>query len=195
MKKYLLLILVAFHWSGSNAQCSQSASGFDILYRGFENKVQLKGCDKNAELVSDDCTITSDKESYIVKLRESLKEVVLHVVAASGDTLNSKTYKCLNLPAPTMFLGAASSGSYADRSSKLIQVKYAQDVPLKSEFRITAWELEMNDAKLKGTGFELDENARIMLRMGKKGDIITIIATVLGTDGIARKIGGTWTLN
>ena len=53
----------------------------------------------------------------------------------------------------------------------------------------------MNDAVVKGKGVQLNESAKVVLRSGDRGDNVTIILTVLGSDGIARKVTGTWTLN
>jgi hypothetical protein len=101
----------------------------------------------------------------------------------------------MNLPTPTVFLNGAASGENANKSSGIVQVKYGAGIPIKEVFEVKMWELRMNDADVKGKGVQLNESAKVVLRSGNRGDNVTIIVTVLGSDGIARKVTGTWTLN
>lgn len=194
MNKYILILTSLIIGLSVSGQCLQSTMNTDILYRGFKNEIDLKDCKDVADIVSDVCTVEKLDGKFIVKTGKT-NNAVLHVISSSGDTLNSKVYRCLNLPSPTVFLSGSESGGYANKSSGIVQVKYGAGIPLKESFKVTAWELRMNDATVKGSGFQLNENAKLVLRSGNKGDTITIIATVMANDGISRKIGGTWTLN
>lgn len=186
-----LLIIVSF---AATSQCAQSTMNTDILYRGFKNKIDLKDCAEGVTIVSNECFISQQDGDYIVKTGKS-KSAVLHVLSPTGDTLNSKTYRILNLPVPTVFLSGAISGSQANRSAGIVRVKYDAGIPIKETFEVKSWELRMNDAVVKGKGVQLNESAKVVLRSGDRGDNVTIILTVLGSDGIARKVTGTWTLN
>lgn len=178
------------------SQCNQSTMSTDILYRGFKNKIDLKDCKDVANIVSNECSISKQDGKFIVKVKTGKYEsALLHVLSSSGDTLNSKTYRVLNLPTPTVFLSGAASGQNANKGSGIVQVKYGAGIPIKESFEVKSWELRMNDAVVKGKGVQLNESAKVVLRSGNRGDNVTIIVTALGSDGIARKVTGTWTLN
>lgn len=194
MKKYIFTLLVLTIAVSVSAQCSQSQYSTDILYRGFENKVQVKGCDGAVVLVSEDCEIEQKDDHFVVKTKSS-GSPVLHILSEKGDTLNSKTYQLKNLPVPTLFLSGVASGGPVNRSSGLLQVKYDNEVPLKATFQVTSWELRFANAIIKGNGMKLNAEAKSLLKAGNTGDEVTIIVTVLAEDGISRKMGGTWTLN
>ena len=186
-----LMMIVSFT---AFSQCYQSRMGKDILYRGYSNRIDLLDCDDVESIVSSDCSIHKKDGDFIVKTGKS-QTAVLHVLSSTGDTLNSKTYRVLNLPTPTVFLSGAASGQSANKGSGIVQVKYGAGIPIKEIFEVKSWELRMNDAVVKGKGVQLNESAKVVLRSGNRGDNVTIIVTVLGSDGIARKVTGNWTLN
>lgn len=194
MKKYILSFLVLTIAISVSAQCSQSQYGTDILYRGFENKVQVTGCKGDEVLVSEDCEIEKEGDHFIVKTKSS-ENPVLHILSDKGDTLNSESYKLKNVPTPTLFLSGVASGGPVNGSSGLLQVKYGAGIPIKASFQVTAWVFEFNNVSIKGAGTTLSKEAKSLLKSGSKGDEIKVIVTVLAEDGISRKTGGTWTLN
>lgn len=194
MNKYLIFLAITGLQMDVIGQCNQSTMSTDILYRGYKNKIDLQDCGDVVNIVSNECSISEKDGIFIAKTGKS-KSAILHVLSSSGDTLNSKTYRVLNLPTPTVFLSGASSGQSANKGSGIVQVKYGAGIPIKESFEVKSWELRMNDAVVKGKGVQLNESAKVVLRSSNKGDNITIIVTALGSDGIARKVTGTWTLN
>ncbi|MFZ9028482.1 MAG: hypothetical protein ACO2Z9_05660 [Crocinitomicaceae bacterium] len=194
MNKYILILTSFIIGLSVSGQCLQSTMNTDILYRGFKNKIDLKDCKDVVTIVSNECSISKQDGDFIVKTGNS-NSAVLHVLSSLGDTLNSKTYRVLNLPTPTVFLSGVASGQSANKGSGIVQVKYGAGIPIKESFEVKSWELRMNDAVVKGKGVQLNENAKVVLRSGSRGDTVTIITTVVCADSIARKIGGTWTLN
>ncbi len=194
MKKLSLMALIIGAQFTAQSQCSQSTMNTDILYRGYNNEIDLKDCQDVANIHSDECTVEKRDGKFIVKTRSS-KSAVLHLLSSSGDTINSKTYRCLNLPVPTLYFNGVASGGRSGINTSILEVKYDVGTPLKDTFKVTHWELQINGVMIEGSGFELNEDAKSVLNSSKNGEDLTIIATVIGTDGISRKIGGSWTLN
>jgi hypothetical protein len=74
--------------------------------------------------------------------------------------------------------------------------KYTPEIPLKASFKVTKWTASapgLKGAPPQGMGGSLGP-AGALITAAPPGTSLSITATVVGPDGIARQIGGSWPL-
>jgi len=170
----------------------------NILYRGYPNKVEVSGSGYETITLSGSGVSKSGK-GYIVKPGKG-KSAVLTVTGRNKDgsskVLKSGKFRVSNLPDPTLYWGAAKSGKKGSKSSRLLQAKYSPEIPLKANFKVIKWTCYapgLKGAPPSGAGSNLG-SAGPLINAVKPGTGISFNATVRGPDGIARQIGGSWSL-
>ena len=170
----------------------------NILYRGYPNKVECSGSGYETITLSG-AGVSKSGTGYIVKPGKG-KEQTLTVTGrnANGDSKVLKTgkFRISNMPDPILFWGSAKSGTKGSKSSRLLLAKYTPEIPLKASFKVIKWTCYapgLKGAPPSGAGSNIG-TAGPLINAVKPGSGISFNATVRGPDGIARQIGGSWSI-
>jgi hypothetical protein len=173
----------------------------NVLYRGYPNKVMASGSGYESYTLSgSNVSISGNPNSgYIVKPGGG-KSATMSITGKNADgtssVLKKGTYRVSNLPDPVLFWGGSKSGVKGSRSSRVLLAQYTPEIPLKADFRVTKWTASapgLKGAPPQGMGGSLAP-AGPLIQAAPPGTALSITATVVGPDGIARQIGGSWPL-
>jgi hypothetical protein len=172
----------------------------NVLYRGYANKVDPTASGfPETVLTGSNCSVSRSGEVYVVKPGKG-KKAYLTVSGRSADgktvQLKKVEYRVSNLPDPVLYWGSAKSGTKGAKSSRLLQAKYPPEIPLKATFQVIKWTCYapgLKGAPPSGVGTNLG-SAGPLINAVKPGTGLSFNATVRGPDGIARQVGGSWSL-
>jgi len=172
----------------------------NVLYRGYPNKVDPTASGyPGTVLTGSNCSISKSGAIYVAKPGKGAKAyLTVSGKSADGKTVQLKKveYRVTNLPDPTLYWGSAKSGKKAAKSSRLLMAKYPPEIPLKASFKIVKWTCfapGLKGAPPTGAGGNLG-SAGPLINAVKPGTGLSFNATVRGPDGIARQIGGSWSI-
>lgn len=192
-------------WSKDVLVISPSGSielmDLNVLYRGYPNKVSASGSGYPTITLTGGGNVTVSKsgDHYIAKPGKA-KTAYLVVSGKDKDgnnfQLKKGEYRVSNLPDPVLYWGGSKSGVKGSRSSRALLAKYTPEIPLKANFKVTKWTASapgLKGAPPKGLGGSLAA-ASGLITNAPPGTALSITATVVGPDGIARQIGGSWPL-
>lgn len=172
----------------------------NVLYRGYDNKVEATASGYPETLLTgQNASVSRSGKGYVVR-PGSGKTAYLTV---SGKDKEGKTfqlkrgeYRVSNLPDPVLYWGAAKSGDKGSRSSRLLIAKYPPEIPLNASFSIVKWTCYapgLKGAPPTGPGGNIAA-AGALINAVPPGTGLSFTCTVRGPDGIARQIGGSWSL-
>ncbi|MCR9172191.1 MAG: hypothetical protein NXI10_06850 [bacterium] len=173
----------------------------NVLYRGYPNKVMASGSGyETYSLSGSNVSISGNPNSgYIVKPGGG-KSATLSITGKNADgsssVLKKGNYRVSNLPDPVLYWGGSKSGVKGSRSSRALLAKYTPEIPLEASFKVTKWTASapgLKGAPPSGLGGSLAP-AGALITAAPPGTALSITATVVGPDGIARQIGGSWPL-
>jgi gliding motility-associated protein GldM len=173
---------------------------FNVLYRGYKNKVTATASGYDKTILSASGARISGSGPYVVTTTG--RSSVAYLTVSGKNTATGKTaslkkvkYRVQNLPDPTLFWGSAKSGKKASKSSRTLIARY-DGIPLDARFRIVSWTCYapgLKGAPPKGSGSSLS-SANGLLRILKPGTGVSFNVKVVGPDGVIRQIGGAWTI-
>jgi hypothetical protein len=172
----------------------------NVLYRGYDNRVEATASGyPSTILTGSNASVSQSGQGYIVRPGNG-KEAFLIV---SGKDKDGKTvqlkrgkYRVSNLPDPVLFWGSAKSGGKGSRSSRLLQAMYPPEIPLNASFTILSWTCfapGLKGAPPTGPGGNIAA-AGALINAVPPGTGVSFNCQVRGPDGIARQIGGSWSL-
>ncbi|MFK7783472.1 MAG: hypothetical protein AB8B56_00075 [Crocinitomicaceae bacterium] len=199
MKLLLLIIFSSFQCLAQEPSGAIELPEHNILYRGYPNKVIPAATNNlNREVIlfgSPNVTIIKqpDSETYIVKPGKG-KVASLYIGLVNGDstdTIRTVRYRVVNLPDPTLYWSGIKDGAKANIRSKKLFAKYPPSIPLNATFNILDWEILHNGERTHGKGSNLS-SAEDLFKEIKEETEILITTTVVGPDGVQRKITGVW---
>jgi hypothetical protein len=181
------------------AQENATIKSDDVLYRGFANKVTIhEGNHPNGDLRLTGTNVSIKKatnsDGFIVKPSNKTLSATLYLISVDGaqiDTLSSMNYPIKLLPVPDLYWGEAKSGSIGDITSKKLSFRYSEGVNLPNDFKIVSWEISSNDEVHRGFGNDVS-SAQEFLQSVESGTTLSFLVTVLGSDGIKRKVAAQW---
>ncbi|MDX2360569.1 MAG: hypothetical protein QNK23_07165 [Crocinitomicaceae bacterium] len=205
MIKQSLLILSLFLLTFQGwAQTSSGVIGMpelNILYRGYNNLIEVLSAGPNGtsniKMVGEGCVVTEHTDTkgkgwpkkFIVAVKTNERFAEVHML--DGDELvRNWRFRVSNMPIPSLYFGAASSGGGCSRSSSKLFIKYPPEIALKAPFRIEDWECELLDKKTSGSGSILNKDVMVALQSVPRDTEFHVVVTCVGVDGIKRKIGG-----
>lgn len=171
-----------------------------VLYRGYKNKVLLSLPDcydlnfKDIELTGTNCKFTPVNKpgGYIVEpgLGNKAKITLNKKVGDSLQEIHSYEYLVYYLPDPILFWGTSKSGAKASKSQRVLVARYSPELPLQAVFKIRSWTLSSPAGTVSGIGSDLSAANEII--NATENSLVAINAIVVGPDGIARSVGGSW---
>lgn len=172
---------------------------YNYLYRGYPNQVNAtaSGFPETSVVVSNGTKKSNGQGGFTVSPgRGSSASITVYGVSADGSKVKLKSiqYKVTNLPSPTLYWGSAKSGGKASSSRTLI-AKYEPGMPLNAKFRIIKYQMQaggMSGAPVTGASASLAPG-NALINAARRGNQFSVVATVVGPDGIQRQVPGVWT--
>lgn len=194
-----LILLLSFSASAQKNDFTFSMPADQEVYRGIDNYIQVNpgSFEGSYQLSCPSCDTIykSDINTYVVHAGMGR---YVELIASSGEdpttVLQKVMIPCLYLPDPVMYFDISKSGTTVPKTATRIFAKYPPEFHLKASFEVLEWKMFAGGESFSGKGRTLSEEAKSFLITLTKGDGIAIIATVQGPDGIARKIGGAYSL-
>jgi hypothetical protein len=169
-----------------------------ILYRGFENKVELGSVngDSTLRLAGEDVIIKKKFNHWIVKPVQGYKRATLFALNKSGDTLNKTVFTIRSLPKLTLYIGRFESGEkITNFQERKLMVKMPFQCMIQPETKINNWKIEIEGEELiSGNGDFLFEDAISKLTNLKIDTVITITCNYSINEEL-KTISGVFKLN
>lgn len=195
----VLFLIVLFAVFESTAQGVISCPEAAVLYRGYDNKLELGAGRKTEFLTLEGEGVSVQKQadsSFIVRISGTGRAVVLNVKnTKTGKVVAQQSYRVMNLPPPVLFWGKYADGSKITLDQEELSAAY-DDSGLfgDSKFTVLVYEvyIEGFDGVFKVGGSKITpeiiegvKKARA-LKEGREIEI-TVVAKVSGRDDILRK--------
>ena len=182
-------------------QGTVSLPELNVLYKGYNNIVEgvASGYDQTI-LNGNGVTLSKSGNQYIGRVSGAGRTATISISGKNTVTnktvsLGTFTFRVMNLPPPTLFFGAVEDGGKASKAETRLFARYA-DSPLKAEFSVQTWELNVAGAPrpAKGSGNTLNADGISLMKQAKPGSTISFMTQVKGPDGILRKKSGVFTI-
>ena len=182
-------------------QGTVSLPELNVLYKGYNNIVEgvASGYDQTI-LNGNGVTLSKSGNQYIGRVSGAGRTATISISGKNSVTnktvsLGTFTFRVMNLPPPTLFFGAVEDGGKASKAETRLFARYA-DSPLKAEFSVQTWELNVAGAPrpAKGSGNTLNADGISLMKQAKPGSTISFMTQVKGPDGILRKKSGVFTI-
>lgn len=182
-------------------QGTVSLPELNVLYKGYNNIVEgvASGYDQTI-LNGNGVSLTKSGNGYIGRVSGAGRTATISISGKNSVTnktvsLGTFTFRVMNLPPPSLFFGATEDGGKASKAETRLFARYS-DSPLKAEFSVQSWELNVAGAPrpAKGTGNTLNADGISLMRQAKPGSTISFMTQVKGPDGILRKKSGVFTI-
>ena len=199
MKKLLLFGALAFGLNSFGQGYIISNSEVSTLYRGYKNLVNfgtLNGFSGyKLEVDNGSLSKSEDGSQYILKPTGRKNTcTVTFLDTVNNKEMNKVVFNVQNLPDPILYWGGTKSGGRASKSQTRLFAKYGPEIPLNVSFKISRMEvLVPGQATITCEGGTLSQEAINAIRNSAE-ETISIIALMVGPDGIVRQIVGTWTI-
>lgn len=183
-------------------QGTVSLPEMNVLYRGYENKVEgvASGYEETV-LTGNGVSLSKAAKGYIGRVTGSAKTVTINIAGRNNVTKKTEnlgvfTFRVSNLPPPNLYFGAVADGDKASKAETRLFAKYGPEIPLNVSFQVLNWELNVAGAPrpAKGTGNVLNADGVGLLKQAKPGSTISFMTQVKGPDGIVRKKSGNYTI-
>ncbi|MNU69490.1 hypothetical protein D3C71_588750 [compost metagenome] len=182
-------------------QGTVSLPELNVLYKGYNNIVEgvASGYDQTI-LNGNGVSLTKSGNGYIGRVSGAGRTATISISGKNSVTnktvsLGTFTFRVMNLPPPSLFFGATEDGGKASKAETRLFARYS-DSPLKAEFAVQTWELNVAGAPrpAKGVGNTLNADGISLLKQSKPGTTISFMTQVKGPDGILRKKSGVFTI-
>jgi hypothetical protein len=182
-------------------QGTVSLPELNVLYKGYNNIVEgvASGYDETV-LNGNGVSLTKSGKGYIGRVSGAGRTATISISGRNSVTkktvsLGTFTFRVMNLPPPSLFFGATEDGGKASKAETRLFARYS-DSPLKAEFTVQSWELNVAGAPrpAKGTGNTLNADGISLMKQAKPGSTISFMTQVKGPDGILRKKSGVFTI-
>lgn len=182
-------------------QGTVSLPELNVLYKGYNNIVEgvASGYDQTI-LNGNGVSLTKSGNGYIGRVSGAGRTATISISGKNSVTnktvsLGTFTFRVMNLPPPSLFFGATEDGGKASKAETRLFARYS-DSPLKAEFSVQSWELNVAGAPrpAKGTGNTLNADGISLMKQAKPGSSISFMTQVKGPDGILRKKSGVFTI-
>ena len=182
-------------------QGTVSLPELNVLYKGYNNIVEgvASGYDETI-LNGNGVTLSKSGKGYIGRVSGAGRTATISISGRNSVTkktvsLGTFTFRVMNLPPPSLFFGATEDGGKASKAETRLFARYS-DSPLKAEFSVQSWELNVAGAPrpAKGSGNTLNADGISLMKQAKPGSTISFMTQVKGPDGILRKKSGVFTI-
>ena len=190
-----------FEYTVGKPSASVAAPELNVLYRGYDNKIQATASGYPPDEVTTSCSGCSSfsriGDMYIAKVGGG-KEATISV-KASGKTIGQQIFRIMPMPKPQPYFGGQTYGKKTIKSGILKQTppltaKLA-DSPLNVKFSVKSFTMDVIvNGKIiteKAKSGSLTPRMKSMVKKAKKGQKVYISdVMVAGPDGKSKPIGG-----
>jgi gliding motility-associated protein GldM len=191
----------SFKYTVGKPSASVAAPELNVMYRGYDNKIQAVASGYPPSDVTTSCSgcssFSKSGDLYIAKVKGG-KEATIYVKAA-GKTIGEQKFRIKPLPKPQPYFGGQTYGKKTIKTGILKQTppltaKLA-DSPLNVSFSVKSFSLDVivngNIVSDKSKGGSLTPKMKNMVKNSKRGQKIYIYdVKVAGPDGKEKSIGG-----
>ena len=179
-------------------QGTVSLPEMNVLYRGYDNKVQAVASGyPEAKVTGSGVNLVKSADGYIGKVNTSGREASISITGFNKQSnksvpLGTFKFRVMNLPPPNIYFGGAADGEQASKAETRLFAKYGPEIPLNVSFQVLSWELNVAGAPrpAKGTGNSIAGEGSNLLKQAKPGSTISFMVQVKGPDGGIRKRSG-----
>ena len=175
-----------------------------VLYRGYENKVEgvASGYDKSTITASGGVSLSKSAGNiWIAKPTGAGRTASLTIIGQNSITKKSVSLRTVefsvrNLPNPNIYFGTVSDGGKASKSESKLFARYGDEIPLKVNFTVVSWELNVSGVMktARGQGNSLNADAASILKQAKPGSMISFMTQVKFPDGSVKKRSANFTI-
>lgn len=191
----------SFEYTVGKPSASIAAPELNVMYRGYDNKIQAVASGYPPDAVKVSCSgcssFSKSGDMYIAKVGGGSEATVS--VTADGKKVGFQKFRIMPMPKPQPFYAGRTYGDNTIKSGLLKQTppltaKLA-DSPLNIQFSVKSFTLEVIvNGKLieeKGRGGSLSPKMKNLLKNSKRGQKIYFSdIMVAGPDGKSKPIGG-----
>jgi gliding motility-associated protein GldM len=169
----------------------------NVLYRGYDNKVQgaVSGF-IDYKLSGSNVSLSKKGDMYIAKPGNG-RDATINIsgIAEDGSSANvgSFDFRVRDLPKPTIKLGSVWDGEKVNaatiKAMTRLFAQYPPEIPLEAKFSVTSYEIVVSGAprSAKGSGAALNGDAMGLLKQVRGGATITIMTDFRGPDGRTKR--------
>jgi len=166
-----------------------------VLYLGYANRIEI-GIPKNAgsyTVYAEGATLEKHETCYIVKAKD-VRQVTIGVINGKGDTIGKQNYMCWCLPDCQLYWGSVGNGESLMDYTAPLRAGYPDIVNLTLKFSVVSYEVHLGgtDEIIEVQGNEISERVLEYLKNVTSKTEISIIARVLGSDGVLRTKASTF---
>jgi hypothetical protein len=199
MNKLLLLGIVAICTNVLGQDYVISNQDINTVYRGYNNEVVFGTVDGfdgySLEVENGSLSEAEDGSYYILVPGPKHTCTVIFNDTVNNKELNRINFQVKSLPGPSLYWGARKSGSHVHGAPRKLTSLYDAGIPLNGRFTIKSMTVFIEGKKsISCDGNNLSDTALSAIK-SVKGGKVRIIVSAVGTDGISRKVGGTWLVN
>jgi hypothetical protein len=191
----------AFEYTVGKPSASIAAPELNVMYRGYDNKIQAVASGYPTEAVKVSCSgcssFSKKGDLYIARVAGGQEATVS--VTADGKKIGFQKFRIMPMPKPQPYFGGTTYGDKTIKTGILKQTppltaKLA-DSPLDINFSVKSFTLDVIvNGKIiteKGNGGTLSPKMKNMVKNAGKGQKIYISdVMVAGPDGKSKPIGG-----
>ncbi len=197
--RVILFLMILFAVFESTAQGVISCPEAAVLYRGYDNKLELGAGRKTEFLTLEGEGVGVQKQadsSFIVRISGPGRMVVLNVKnTKTGKVVAQQSYRVMNLPSPVLFWGKYADGSKITLDQEELWANY-DDSDLLGDLKLAVLVYEVQiegfDGVFKVGGNKITPEISEAVKKARalkegKEVVITLVANVSGRDHILRK--------
>ncbi|MBW7866790.1 MAG: hypothetical protein H3C31_00535 [Brumimicrobium sp.] len=193
----------SFNYTVGKPQGTVSLPEMNVLYRGYDNKVEgaASGYPSFSLSGGGNVTISKGAKGYIAK-PGSGREATINISGVAQDgtstSLGGFKFRVQNLPKPSISLGRIASGESATsaelRAANRLFAGYPPEIPLDATFSVVNWEMSVSGAPkpIQGTGSALSGEALRLISNAQKGAMVSVSVTYREPGGTQKRQAGVY---
>lgn len=178
----------SFNYTVGKPSGTVSLPEMNVLYRGFDNKVEgaASGFPDYSLSGGGNVTVSKKGTGYIARPGDG-REATINISGIAEDGTSSKLgsfkFRVQDLPKPSVSLGRIADGESATKQqlnvSTILFAGYPPEIPLDATFSIVSWEVRASGAPrpASGNGPRLSPEALRVISNVQPGGIISIFTT------------------
>lgn len=168
-----------------------------LLYRDVLNEVNIIPLGKRIYLDCPNCDTIYKSEApstyFVTPGKGKVSELLLRD-SSSAQVIEKHQLKNSYLPDPVLFYGASRNGTGCSKEARHIFAKYPPEMHVNYESEIIRWEVQIGSHTFSGEGNRLSDEVISFLANNEVKGMLSLIAIVRTADGLARCVGGAFSL-
>jgi hypothetical protein len=150
----------------------------EIIYSGFDNLIKVSFSNKkikNITLSCIDCDtirpIDIDNNEWLIKANK-IGTTIITAKNKKGKEIGKRSFLVIQSPAPTVFLDSMNAQSTISEIPTFIKLELDPVIPITMGFYVKKWTIIVDGVSLYGSGKELTEEVKSLLKIKKSGILI-----------------------